>query len=74
MLTQAPAAESHTVRAANPKPLVWRLPMIEPTVTYRAKEEFEPTSPLPRWAGWTLIAWTIGTSAAYTAILARWWE
>ena len=47
---------------------------IDFAMTYRSKDDFEPLMTLPRWTAWLLVAWTIGATATYTAILARWWE
>ena len=43
--------------------------MVGPTGIYRSKFECEPVMPLPRWASWALVAWTIASATAYTAIL-----
>jgi hypothetical protein len=47
---------------------------IDFAMNYRSKDSFEPVTTLPRWTGWALVVWTVGSAAAYAAILAHWWE
>ncbi len=51
-----------------------RFHILASIVPLRDKDEFEPVMPLPRWTGWVMAGWTLGTVAFYTTVLARWWE
>ena len=74
MITQIPHGDVQAPPTAYRESFPCRMRIIEPVVMRRDKDEFEAFAPLPSWTSWALVAWTIGSTAAYTAILARWWE
>lgn len=51
-----------------------RFRRVGPLGSYRTKDDGDSISPLPRWTRWVMIGWMIGAVAAYSIILARYWE
>ncbi|HEY4311480.1 MAG TPA: hypothetical protein VGN12_18675 [Pirellulales bacterium] len=74
MLAPSRPSHDHNAPTLYRKSAAQRFRTVGPVASYRTKDDCEPVGALPRWTSWAMFAWLAGTVAAYSLILARWWE